>query len=414
MAILVFNAGSSTLKFALFDAAAQSLIAAGVVDWHGGAAHAALQLRLSGGDSHPSTAAVADYGQAVSWILRALADAGIQQRIDIVGYRVVHGGTRFSQPTLIDDRVSQTLAELQDIAPLHNPPAVATISAARQVLAQATHVAVFDTGFFADLPQPSMIYPVPFEWIQQFGIRRFGFHGISHQYCAGRAAELLGRQDDADLRLIVCHLGNGCSATAVRGGRPIATTMGFTPLEGLMMGTRCGSVDPGILLHLLQHQQLSVAQLAESLNRQSGLLGISGVSSDFRQVERAAQAGHARAALAIEMFTDRIRTTIGGLAVGLSGVDALVFTAGIGQHSATLRQRVCQGLQCLNLHLDDYQNQRNYADSDIACTTSAGRILIIETREECEIARAAHALCSAAGSDAARPPAHVDQRPPGN
>ena len=237
-----------------------------------------------------------------------------------------------------------------------------------------------------------MIYPVPYEWYEQYGIRRFGFHGISHAYCAGRAAELLDRKHDDSLRLIVCHLGNGCSATAVSGGRPLATTMGFTPLDGLMMGTRSGSIDPGILTYLLQHEGFDADRLEEDLNRRSGLLSVSGVSSDLRDIERAADAGNARARLAIEMFTDRIRSTIGSFAVLPGGVDALVFTAGIGEHSPGIRSDVCEGLQSLGLHLDAVRNRSALADCDIATSQSPGRILLIHTREEQMIAREAQRL----------------------
>jgi acetate kinase len=392
MSILVLNAGSSTLKFALFDQSARDELADGLVDWRGRGETATLTFRSPANDDKESSAEVADYGEAVCWILGSLASNGFDDPIKVVGHRVVHGGTDFSRTTLIDDQVSQSLERISELAPLHNPPALTTIVAMRRVLPDATQVAVFDTAFFANLPHRAIIYPVPYQWFEQYGIRRFGFHGISHAYCASRAAELLKRQDDANLRLVICHLGNGCSATAVRGGQPIATTMGFTPLEGLMMGTRSGSVDPSILLHLLQQKGFDAAQLDESLNRHSGLLGVSGVSSDFREVEKAARTGNQQAQLAIDMFADRIRAAIGAFAVTLGGIDALVFTAGIGEHSATLRSRVCDGLQCLNLLLDEEKNHGIPEDFDIARTNSASRILPIRTREEQMIAREAQHL----------------------
>jgi acetate kinase len=337
---------------------------------------------------------VADYGEAARRILHSLQANGFQVPIRVVGHRVVHGGTEFHSTTLIDDKVSQSLERISKLAPLHNPPALTTIAAMRETLPLAIHVAVFDTAFFADMPHRATIYPVPYEWFEQYGIRRFGFHGISHAYCASRAAELLERQDDASLRLVICHLGNGCSATAVRGGQPIATTMGFTPLEGLMMGTRSGSVDPGMLLHLMQQKGFSAAQLDESLNRHSGLLGVSGVSADFREVEIAAKGGNQRAQLALDMFVDRLRATIGALTVTAGGIDALVFTAGIGEHSAMLRRRTCEGLNCLGLQLDEQRNQECHEDSELATTGSTSRILCIRTREELMIAREAHRLAA--------------------
>jgi acetate kinase len=295
---------------------------------------------------------------------------------------------------LIDEHVRESLQRLSRLAPLHNPLALTTIEAAQAMIPKAAQVAVFDTSFFADLPMRAFLYPLPYAWYEQYGIRRFGFHGISHAFCADRAAELLERQDDSSLRLVICHLGNGCSATAVHGGRPVATTMGFTPLDGLMMGTRSGSVDPGILMHLMNHEGFTAAQLDDHLNRQSGLLGVSGISSDFREIEQAAFAGNEHASLAIEMFADRIRSTVGSLAVTLGGIDGLVFTAGIGAGSATLRSRVCHGLECLGLQLDEEKNGANQRDSEIATEQSSGRMLILRTREETAIAVEVKSLLS--------------------
>lgn len=390
MSILVLNAGSSTLKFALFDNAANQEIAAGMVDWQGHRGSASLRWNGPGRTEQSTAVRVADCGQAARLILETLRNDGGEDPPDPikhVGYRVVHGGTEFTRATVIDEQVDRALHRISDLAPLHNPPALATIAAMRTALPDAVHVAVFDTAFFAHLPQAALLYPVPYRWFEEFGIRRFGFHGISHAYCAGRAEELLGRQNDRNLRVVVCHLGNGCSAAAIQGGQPLATSMGFTPLEGLMMGTRSGSIDPSILLYLLQQKGLSAKELEASLNRESGLLGVSGVSSDFREVEAAAEAGQARAALAIQMFADRVRSMIGAYAVTLGGIDALVFTAGIGQHSAILRRRVCEGLSCLGLHLEASRNAAAAIDSDISADHSTGRILVIGTREEQRIAQ---------------------------
>jgi acetate kinase len=387
MNILILNAGSSTLKFALFDASARTELASGVIDWQGAAA-ANCAFHAPGIVATRCNTPVTDYGEAVTWILARLDEHVTPARIGLVGHRIVHGGTKFTEPTLIDDQVTAALERISELAPLHNPPALTAIAAARLALPDAGHVAVFDTAFFASLPLRAVVYPIPFQWFEQFGIRRFGFHGISHSYCASRAAELLQRQGFVHKRLVICHLGNGCSATAVLSGQPIATTMGFTPLDGLMMGTRSGAVDPGILLHLVQQHGLPVKQLEDSLNRQSGLLGVSGVSSDFRVVASAAETGNPRARLAVDMFADRIRATIGALAVTLGGVDGLIFTAGIGANSAALRSRVCDGLQCLHLELDEEKNLRNAPDSDVACMGSGGRIVLIRTREELAIAQA--------------------------
>ncbi len=299
MSILVLNAGSSTLKFALFDELAHDELASGVIDWQSQADITTLNFQSQARNETQSRSDIVNNSDAVEWILQLLTDIKQSKSIRAVGHRIVHGGTQFRQPTLINEQVLQSVAEVSELAPLHNPPALITIEAAQTIFPEATHVAVFDTAFFAEMPPSAYIYPVPYEWYEQYGIRRFGFHGISHEYCSTRAAELLGRQNDASLRLVICHLGNGCSATAVHGGRPLATTMGFTPLEGLMMGTRSGSIDPGILIYLMKQQGFGPEGMDQSLNHQSGLLGVSGISSDFRQIEEAAQTKDERAQLAM-------------------------------------------------------------------------------------------------------------------
>ncbi len=256
-------------------------------------------------------------------------------------------------------------------------------------------VAVFDTSFFANLPRSAAIYPTPWEWHEKFSIRRYGFHGISHAYCAGRAAEILGR-DPADLRLVVCHLGNGCSASAIRGGVAIDTTMGFTPLAGLMMGTRSGDVDPGILTYLMEEHGLTADKIEDALNHASGLLGVSGVSADYRKVEEAANSGHDRARLALEIYAARIRSAIGAFAATLGGLDAVVFAAGVGENSATLRASVCDGLDFLGLRLDPARNAARPRDLDIAEDDSPARILVIHTREDLMIAREVRRLVAMA------------------
>ena len=389
MSILVLNAGSSTLKFAVFDEAAREVLLGGAVDWRGGSETATTTFRPSVGDARETTENISGFDDAVAWITRSIVDEGFAPSLRVVGHRVVHGGTEFRDSIMIDDRISRSLQQTARLAPLHNPPALTSIRAAQSAFPDVPQVAVFDTAYFADLPPRGFIYPVPFQWYERYGIRRYGFHGISHAYCASRAAALLGREEDASLRLVVCHLGNGCSATAIRGGQPLATTMGFTPLEGLMMGTRSGSIDPGILIHLLQQQGMSAADLEDCLNRRSGLLGVSGISSDMQKVEQAADAGNQRAILAMDLFADRIRSAIGSLAVAMGGVDGLVFTAGIGEHSSRIRSHSCQGLACLGLKLDAQKNQTANTDADIALGHSDGRILIVKTRENLMIAREA-------------------------
>jgi acetate kinase len=393
MSILVFNAGSTSLKFGLFTDPACALLVSGSLDWAGGDRHhALLTLRTAEETSAQSrTVDVPDDPAAVHCAIQALAEAFPDGRqtlaeIQVVGHRVVHGGAEFPRSVLIDDAVRRSITHWSALAPLHNLPALAAISAAEAALPHARQVAVFDTAFFADLPPRAYVYPLPYAWYSQWGVRRYGFHGISHQYCAGRAAEILAR-DPAGLRIINCHLGGGCSAAAIRGNVAVATTMGFTPLDGLMMATRPGSFDPGILLHVERRHGLAADDLDAALNHESGLWGVSGVSSDFSEVQRAAEQGNARASLAMDMFADRVRAAVGALAVGMGGVDVLAFTDRVGENSPALRAMVCQGLECLGLRLDPARNEANRPDSDIASADGPARILVIHTREELMIAR---------------------------
>jgi acetate kinase len=397
MSILVVNAGSSTLKFAVFDDDARQELTSGLVDWAGRTGLANLLFRSTRGDQKRTEPDITDHRAATGRIvemLRTVYEPGsASSPISVIGHRVVHGGVQFRQSMLIDQPTKTAIAQLAELAPLHNPPALATIEAAQSALPGVRHVAVFDTAFFASLPPSAYVYPLPYEWHRDWGIRRFGFHGISHAHCAARAAEILAQHPDR-LRLVICHLGNGCSAAAVRGSTAVATTMGFTPLDGLMMGTRPGSLDPGILVYVQRTEGLSVEELDDALNHHSGLLGISGISSDFRQVEAAAQSGNDRARLALDVYARSVRSTIGSLAVTLGGVDALVFTAGVGENSATLRAAVCDGLQCLGIQLDHERNSACQPDADIAADCSAARILVIHTREELMIAREAQRVAT--------------------
>ena len=355
------------MKFGLFDDAAQEQIASGVAE-----------VRPESGG----------HRAAAAQVLRSITETAPASRIRAVGHRVVHGGGIFRESVLIDTRVLEALGQLSELAPLHNPPSLAVIDAARQGLPSTPHVAAFDTTFYADLPPRAHVYPLPYEWYAEWGIRRFGFHGLSHAYCAGRAAEMLARPGAAS-KIVSCHLGNGCSATAIAGETAVATTMGFTPMEGLMMGSRSGSIDPGILFHLVLRRRIPVSEIDDALNHRSGLRGVSGVSSDFREVDEAARQGHARARLALDIYADRIRAAVGALSVTLGGLDALVFTAGVGEHSPDLRAQVCRGLECLGVRLDARENVAAAADADVAASDSAVRILVIHTREELMVAREA-------------------------
>jgi acetate kinase len=383
MNILLLNAGSSSLKCSLMEPANGRVIADGLADWAGSVTH--YQYAGPDGKKQISDVSWKGHAEAMRRFLHDLMYAEPvalteRSKLAAVGHRVVHGGP-FTSSVRITPDVRSRIAALADLAPLHNPPSLTTLAAAEAELPGVPHVAVFDTAFHATLPPEAWNYPVPERWTREWGIRRFGFHGLSHAYCSRRAAEMLGRPLD-DLRLVICHLGHGCSASAVSGGRCVDTTMGFTPLEGLMMGTRSGSIDPSIVLHVQQHHGLTAEQVESALNHDSGLLGVSGVSGDMRQILDAVRAGHKQAQLALAIYTRRVRQAIGAFAVTMGGIDALVFTAGVGEHAAQVREGICEGLECLGLELDTEANAACQPDADVARAGLRGRILVIATRED--------------------------------
>jgi acetate kinase len=389
--LLILNAGSSSLKFTLMETADHHVSMQDTIELDADAGGA------DGSAARPAEALrriIADVrrrptSHAASPASSANADAGPLE-IAAVAHRVVHGGARFKAPVRITPDVRARLEELNVLAPLHNPPSLAVIDAAMSMLPEVPHIAVFDTAFHAALSEEAAIYPLPWEWSVRWGLRRLGFHGLSHAYAAQRAAEMLGLDQDG-LHVVVAHLGNGASVTAVRSGVSVDTTMGFTPLEGLMMGTRSGSVDPGVLLYL-QRSGVSIEDLDRGLNKKSGLLGVSGVSSDMRKVLAAAAAGDERAALAARMFAHRARQAIGAMAVTLGRADALVFTGGIGEHSPDVRAAICDGLSCVGLELDGRANHEATPDAVISTPESRGNILVITAREDITIARAVTTL----------------------
>ncbi len=383
MRLLLLNAGSSSLKATLLESDGATIVAQASADWAG---RVTRYQRSAPGGGHVSE--TVDWTGHAAAARRALDDLVLAPRRagapgatpGAVGHRIVHGG-EFTGSVRIGPGVRARIAALADLAPLHNPPGLETLAAAEALLPEVPHVAVFDTGFHSTLPPAARTYALPEAWTRDWGIRRYGFHGLSHAYCTRRAAGMLGRPVEA-LRLVICHLGHGCSATAVRGGRSVDTTMGFTPLDGLMMATRSGSVDPGILSYVQVHHGLDAKQVEHTLNHESGLLGVSGVSADMREVLAAARAGSERAQLAFDVYVHRVRQAIGALAVTLGGVDALVFTAGVGEHSAEVRASACRGIECLGLELDEDANARCRPDADVARRGSPGRILVLETRED--------------------------------
>ncbi len=389
MKVLVLNAGSSSLKFSLYETDGERVLGEGVADWSRDPA--TLTVCRPGAVEDHSTLDASHHGDAMTRVLDALLRGeppllGSVRDLAAVGHRVVHGGERCTTSMLVTAEVKATIAELAELAPLHNPSNLEGITAAEAALPGVPQVAAFDTAFHVTIPPANRVYPLPYAWTRDWGVRRYGFHGLSHAYCAGRAAQFLKRSGTG-LRLVICHLGNGCSVSAVADGVCVDTSMGFTPLEGLMMGTRSGSVDPGLLLHLLRHQGLTVEQLEYALLHESGLLGVSGVSSDMREVLAALAAGNSQARLALEIYVHRVRQTIGAMTATLGGIHALVFTAGIGENAALVRARTCAGLDCLGLEVDASANANCRPDADIAAATSRGRILVIATREDLMIVR---------------------------
>lgn len=396
MKILVLNAGSSSQKSALYDvgetlpARAPAPLWQAEVDWSGTDASAQLVATTASGARTERTSPAGDRDAIIQAMLEMLWSGPTRvitdgSEIAVVGHRVVHGGPDFTQSVRVTPAIRAAIARLAEFAPLHNPPNVEGMEAIERALGNVPQVAVFDTAFHAQLPEVAKVYPGPYEWYEQ-GIRRYGFHGTSHQYCAERAADLLGR-DLASLRLITCHLGGGCSLAAIREGHSVDTTMGFTPLEGLMMGSRSGSVDPSILTYLLREKGATAGSLDDTLNHESGFKGISGVSSDIRDVMAARERGDARAALALDLFVYRLRLGIGAMLAALGGVDALVFTGGIGEHVPAVRSGACAAFGFGGVALDEARNAESPVDADIAMPDSRVRVLVIHTEEDWMIAR---------------------------
>jgi acetate kinase len=316
-------------------------------------------------------------------------EKGILQNLSniaAVGHRVVHGGSRFAESALITPEVETAINDCISLAPLHNPYNLGGIRACRQVLPNAAHAAVFDTAFHQTMPNYAYMYALPRSLYEQYDIRRYGFHGTSHRYVSMRAAEILGRPLTS-LKLITCHLGNGCSITAVDRGKSVDTSMGLTPLEGLMMGTRCGDIDPAIIFHLMEEGQMSADTINQMLNRESGLLGVSGVASDVRDLFQAVSEGNPQAALALKMFSYRVRQYIGKYAAVLGGLDALIFTAGIGENAPSIRATICENLGFLGIHLDEEKNQSSGVEKPIHREDAPVKLLVIPTNEELMIAR---------------------------
>jgi acetate kinase len=395
MKILVLNSGSSTQKSALFDLEQHSSddpiapLWEGKLEWDGD--KETVHVRSNTGKEIHHDGKAGAHRASVAAMLENIwrgptAVLKSRDEIEIAGHRIVHGGAKLTQPVRITTDVKQEIEDVASIAPLHNKAGLEGIELIEKMLPNIPQVAVFDTGFHRTLPPHAFVYAVPYSWYERDGIRRFGFHGINHEYCAHRAASLL-RRDVSTLKIVTCHLGNGCSLAAIDGGKSIDTTMGFTPLEGLMMGTRSGSIDPGILTHRLRMGAGTSADLDRVLNHDSGLLGVSGVSSDMREVLDASRGGNERAKLAFGIFIHRLQSEVGVMAASLGGIDVLVFTAGIGENSAEVRLAACARLKFLGVEVDEAENSRAKPDVDISQRGTRVRVLVIRAQEDWTIAR---------------------------
>jgi len=403
MKILILNAGSSSQKSCLYEVDDETLpeqppepLWDAVVDWTHHQGLAAIKVKTAAGEVLEEELPIQKRPEVIAHMLETLWTGKtkvIEQpsAIDVVGHRVVHGGQDYRESVRVTPAVKAAITQLAVLAPAHNPANLEGIEAIELALGKdVPQIAAFDTAFHSHLPDAAAIYPGPYKWVE-LGIRRYGFHGISHQYCAHRVAQLLQR-DLKELRLIVCHLGNGCSLSAIQHGHSIDTTMGFTPLEGLMMGTRSGSVDPGILLHLMRQEGYTVDQLDQELNKASGLMGISGVSADLRQVMKAIDIGNPHAQLALDIYVHRLRSCIGAMLASLGGLDALVFTAGVGENAALVRSLACEPFAFMGLKLDAEENQNHPVDQEIATADSTARVFVIHTQEDWAIAQDCHQI----------------------
>lgn len=385
--IIAINAGSSSLKFQLFDMPSEEVITKGLIE-RIGLDNAVFNISVNG-EKIKEVTDIPDHAVAVKILLDKLTNLRIIKSLDEIegiGHRVVHGGEAFNDSVVITDEVLAKIDELSELAPLHNPANITGIKAFQQVLPNVPAVAVFDTAFHQTMPESSFLYSLPYEYYEKYGIRKYGFHGTSHKYVSERAAEMLGRPLE-QLRLISCHLGNGASITAIEGGKSIDTSMGFTPLAGVTMGTRSGNIDPALIPFIMEKTGKNADEVLDVLNKKSGMLGVSGFSSDLRDIEVQAVEGNERAELALEVFANRIHKYIGSYASRMYGVDAIIFTAGIGENSDVIRDRVLQGLEFMGVYWDPALNKVRGEEAFINYPHSPVKVMIIPTNEEVMIAR---------------------------
>ncbi|MGM0903370.1 MAG: acetate kinase [Bacillota bacterium] len=385
--MIAINAGSSSLKFQLFEMPSEEVITKGIVE-RIGLKDSIFQISVNG-EKQKDVLDIPDHEVAVKMLLDKLTTLGIIKSIDEivgVGHRVVHGGEEFSDSVVITDEVIEKIEKLSELAPLHNPANLTGIRAFQQALPSIPAVAVFDTAFHQTMPENSFLYSLPYDYYKEYGIRKYGFHGTSHKYVSERAAEMLGRPIE-HLRLISCHLGNGASIAAIEGGKSIDTSMGFTPLAGVTMGTRSGNIDPALIPYIMEKTNKTADEVLDVLNKESGMLGVSGFSSDLRDIEDESAKGNERAELALQVFANRIHKYIGSYAARMSGVDAIIFTAGIGENSTSIRERVLKGLEFMGVYWDPALNKIRGEESFVSYPHSPVKVMVIPTDEEVMIAR---------------------------
>ena len=396
MKILVINCGSSSIKYQLFDMKDESVLATGLVEKIG-TESSIIKHQVPEREELVMTSEILDHRIGMKKVLDLLMDPedGVIKSADevaAVGHRVVHGGENFSSSVVIDSEVRRAIRETIDLAPLHNPPNLLGIDAAQAQLPHATHVAVFDTAFHQTMPDYAYMYPLPYVLYRKHKIRRYGFHGTSHKYVSEQAARFLG-QPLENMKIVSCHIGNGASITAVQNGKSVDTSMGMTPLEGLMMGTRSGDIDPAIVPFVITKEDLTLGEVNSMMNKHSGLLGISGISGDMREVTEAMENGNDYARLAIDMYVYKIKKTIGAYIAAMNGVDAILFTAGVGENASLIREKVCEGLTFFGVELDPALNaERSKSERRISTDRSKVDVLVIPTNEELMIARETEAL----------------------
>jgi len=395
MKIFVINCGSSSLKYKLFDMRDEDVLAEGIIE-RIGIENSFLKYETKEGTDIKIEHEIPTHKEGIELLIETLLsdEHGVLENMDeikAVGHRVAHGGEKFAHSTLIDDEVMKEIGDISDLAPLHNPANLMGIEVCEELMPETPQVAVFDTAFHQTMPEEAYTYALPYEYYEKYGVRRYGFHGTSHGYVANRAAEMMD-QDINNLKIVTCHLGNGASIAAVKNGESVDTSMGFTPLEGLVMGTRCGDIDPAIVPFIMDKEDMTASDIDSVLNKESGLYGVSGVSSDMRDIEGAAEKGNNQAKVALDIFNYRVKKYIGSYSAAMGGVDAVVFTAGIGENAIETREEILAGLEYMGIKIDKKANDIRGKEQIITTSDSTVKAMVIPTNEELVIAKDTKAI----------------------